>query len=87
MKIFTEKPLVDFIESNPKYRIALQDWRTKVKESEWECFDDITKDFENIEQIDKNTFIFSVNNGKAIITIKTVIIGQFVYIREFLCIA
>ena len=53
MKIFTEKPLVDFIESNPKYRIALQDWRTKVKESEWECFDDITKDFENIEQIDK----------------------------------
>ena len=36
MKIFTEKPLATFIESNPKYRIALQDWCTKVKESEWE---------------------------------------------------
>lgn len=85
MKIFTEKPLVDFIESNPKYRIALQDWCAKVKESEWECIDDIIKEFEDVEQIDKNTLIFSLNNGKSKVKIKAIIIGQFLYVKEFLC--
>lgn len=84
MKIFTEKPLATFIESNPKYRIALQDWCTKVKESECECPDEIAKDFENIEQIDKNTFIFSLSTGKTKIKIETVIIGQFLYIRNII---
>lgn len=82
MKIFTEKPLATFIESNPKYRVALQDWCTKVKESEWECPDEIAKDFENVEQIDKNNFTFTLNIGNTKIKIKTVIIGQFVYVRE-----
>jgi mRNA-degrading endonuclease HigB of HigAB toxin-antitoxin module len=85
MKIFTEKPLVDFIESNPKYRIALQDWSAKVKESEWECIDDIIKEFDDVEQIDKNTLIFSLNNGKSKVKIKAIIIGQFLYVKEFLC--
>lgn len=26
MQIFTEKPLVDFIEKHPKMRVAIQDW-------------------------------------------------------------
>ncbi len=82
MKIFTEKPLATFIESNPKYRVALQDWCTKVKESEWECPDEIAKDFENVEQIDKNNFTFTLNIGNTKIRIKTVIIGQFVYVRD-----
>lgn len=82
MKIFTEKPLATFIESNPKYRVALQDWCTKVKESEWECPDEIAKYFENVEQIDKNNFTFTLNIGNTKIRIKTVIIGQFVYVRE-----
>lgn len=82
MKIFTEKPLATFIESNPKYRVALQDWCTKVKESEWECPDEIAKDFENVEQIDKNNFTFTLNIGNTKIRIKTVIIGQFVYVRK-----
>jgi mRNA-degrading endonuclease HigB of HigAB toxin-antitoxin module len=85
MKIFTEKPLVDFIESNPKYRITLQDWSAKVKESEWECIDDIIKEFDDVEQIDKNTLIFSLNNGKSKVKIKAIIIGQFLYVKEFLC--
>ena len=84
MKIFTEKPLATFIESNPKYRIALQDWCTKVKESECECPDESAKDFDNIEQIDKNTFIFSLSTGKTKIKIETVIIGQFLYIRNII---
>lgn len=83
MKIFTEKPLVDFIENYTIYRVVLQDWCSKIKQHDCESPEDITKIFENVEQIDNNTFIFSLNTGKIKITIKTIIIGQFVYVRDF----
>ena len=82
MQIFTEKPLVDFIEKHPKMRVAIQDWTDKIKKAEWNCIDDITTDFDNVEVKDKQTAIFHYKIGEKQINITIMIIGKFVYVRE-----
>ena len=63
MRIFTEKPLVDFIENNPQYRVALQDWASKVKKCEWESIQDITNDFSDAQIISDVQCNFPLNIG------------------------
>ena len=82
MQIFTEKPLVDFIEKHPKMRVAIQDWTDKIKKEEWNCIDDITTDFNNVEVKDKQTAIFHYNIGEKQINITIMFIGKFVYVRK-----
>ena len=82
MKIFTEKPLTEFIESNPKYRVALQDWASKIKKCEWESIEDITNDFSNVEIISEKECVFSFSIRKLKFSIIIMYIGQYVYIRE-----
>ena len=82
MKIFTEKPLIDFIKSNPKYRVAIQDWASKIKKCEWECIEEILNDFENAEIINGTQCVFHFNIKVINFSISIVYIGQYVYVRE-----
>ena len=82
MQIFTEKPLIEFIEKHPKMRVAIQDWADKIKKAEWLCLDDITTDFDNVEIKDKQTAIFHYNIGEKQINITIMFIGKFVYVRR-----
>ena len=82
MQIFTEKPLIDFIEKRPQMRVAIQDWADKIKKAEWKSIDDILTDFDNIEIKDKQTAIFHYNIGKKLLNINIMFIGKFVYVRE-----
>lgn len=82
MQIFTEKPLIDFIEKHPKMRVAIQDWADKIKKAEWLCLDDITTDFDNVEIKDKQTAIFRYNIDGKLLNISIMFIGKFVYVRK-----
>lgn len=82
MKIFTEKPLIDFIEKHPQMRVVLQDWVDKIKKAEWLCLDNITTDFDNVEVKDKQTAIFHYKIGGKLLNISIMFIGKFVYVRE-----
>ena len=82
MKFFTEKPLIEFIDEHPKYRVAIQDWASKIKRCEWECIGDIVNDFADAEIVDDSQCIFTLNIGKIKLTILTMYIGQYVYVRD-----
>ncbi len=84
MRIFTEKPLVDFIENNPQYRVALQDWASKVKKCEWESIQDITNDFSDAQIISDVQCNFPLNIGGISFSVFTLFIGQYVYVREII---
>ena len=45
MRIFTEQALREYAEEHPDSKVALQEWATIVKKSEWTCFADIKKTF------------------------------------------
>lgn len=82
MQIFTEKPLIDFIERHPKMRVAVQDWADKIKKAEWKFIDDISIDFDNVDIKDKQTAIFHYNINDKFLNIEIMFIGKFVYVRK-----
>ena len=81
MRIFTEQRLKEYVEKNPDSNVALQDWVSTVKKSNWTCFADIKKTFNSVDSIGNQRYIFNIkgNTYRLVVVIKFTI--QFVYIR------
>lgn len=43
MRIFTEQAIKEYAETHPDAKVALQEWTTIVKKSEWTCFADVKR--------------------------------------------
>lgn len=81
MRIFTEQTLKEYIERNPASRIALQEWVSIVKRSEWRCFADVKATFNSVDNVGNQHYVFNIkgNNYRLVVVIKFTI--KFVYIR------
>ncbi|RGE78381.1 MULTISPECIES: type II toxin-antitoxin system HigB family toxin [Bacteroides] len=80
MRIFTEQALREYAEEHPDSKVALQEWVTIVKKSEWACFADIKKTF-NSASVGNQHYVFNVkgNNYRLVVVVKFTV--KFVYIR------
>lgn len=81
MRIFTEQRLKEYIAERPETKIALQEWASIVKRSEWKCFSDIRSTFNNVSSVGNQHYVFNIlgNNFRLVVVIKFTI--SFVYIR------
>ncbi|MDL2255381.1 type II toxin-antitoxin system HigB family toxin [Parabacteroides sp. OttesenSCG-928-G06] len=81
MRIFTEQTLNEYIKANPDTETALQEWVTKVKQSDWKCFADIKKTFNSADSIGDQRYVFNIkgNNYRLVAVVKLTI--KFVYVR------
>lgn len=81
MRIFTEQKLKEYISVHPDSRVALQEWASIVKRSEWPCFADVKKTFNSVDNVGNQHYVFNIkgNNYRLVVVIKFTI--QFVYIR------
>ena len=81
MRIFTEQTLKEYIEKHPDARVALQEWVSIVKRSEWTCFADIRQTFGTVDAVGNQHFVFNIkgNRYRLVVVIKFTI--RFVYIR------
>ena len=81
MRIFTEQTLKEYIEKHPDTRIALQEWVSIVKRSEWRCFADVKATFNSVDNIGNQRYVCNIkgNNHRLVVVIKFTI--RFVYIR------
>lgn len=81
MRIFTEQALKEYSEAHPDVRVALQEWVTIVKKSEWACFADVKRTFNTADQVGNQHYVFNVkgNHYRVVVVIKFTI--KFVYIR------
>jgi mRNA interferase HigB len=81
VRIFTEQRLKESAEKDPESKIALQDWDSTVKKSNWTCFADIKKTYNNVDSIGNQRYIFNIkgNDYRLVVIIKFIV--QFVYIR------
>ena len=62
MRIFTEQALKEYAEEHPDSKVALQEWVTIVKKSEWACFADIKKTFNSADSVG-TSIMFSMLKG------------------------
>ena len=69
------------VEKHPDSKVALQEWATIVKRSEWTCFADIKKTFNTVDNVGNQHYVFNIkgNTYRLVVVIKFTI--KFVYIR------
>lgn len=81
MRIFTEKAIRQFSEEHPESKVALQVWVCVVKSSRWTCFADIKKDFNAVDAVGNQHYVFNImgNHFRIVVVIKFTV--GFVYIR------
>jgi mRNA interferase HigB len=81
MRIFTEQALSEYIQKHPETKTALQEWKYVVRHSEWTCFADIKKDFNSVDAVGNQRYVFNImgNHHRIVVVIKFTI--YFVYIR------
>jgi mRNA interferase HigB len=81
MRIFTEQALKQFAKEHPDALVPLQVWSSVVKSSRWSCFADIKKNFNTVDAIGKQRYVFDIKgNTYRIVAVIKFTIG-FVYIR------
>lgn len=81
MRIFTERKLNEYIEKYPDAKVALQEWVSIVKKSQWKCFADVKKTFNSVDCVGNQHYVFNIkgNNYRLVVVIQFT--PQFVYIR------
>jgi mRNA interferase HigB len=81
MRIFTEQRLKEYVEAFPESKVALQNWVSIVKKSNWTCFADIKKSYNSVDSVGNQRYVFDIkgNNYRLVTVIKFTI--KFVYIR------
>lgn len=80
MRIFTEQTIKQFVEQHPEALVALQVWTSVVKSSRWTCFADLKKDFNSVDAVGSQRYVFNImgNHFRIVAVIKFTI--GFVYI-------
>lgn len=80
MRIITEEPLKKYIELHPDTKFALQDWVKKVKEAQWQNFNDVKRTFNSVDSVGNQHYVFNIrgNNHRLVVVIKFTI--HWVYI-------
>ena len=75
MRIFTEQTLKEYTEKHPESKVALQNWVSTVKRSHWACFADIKKDYNNVDSVGNQHYVFNIkgNNYRLVVVIKLTI--------------
>lgn len=81
MRIFTEQALKQYAINNPDCKVALQEWASIVKKSEWTCFADVKSTFNSVDNVGNQHYVFNLkgNGYRLVVVIKFTI--KFVYIR------
>ena len=72
MRIFTEQTIKQFTEEHPDSLVAMQVWATVVKTSRWTCFADIKKDFNSVDAVGNQRYVFNImgNHYRLVAVIK-----------------
>jgi len=81
MNVVSHKRLVECYSIHPDAEIALQQWYKTANSAKWKCFADIKKDFNSVDSIGNQRYIFNIkrNNYRLVVVIQFV--HQYIYIR------
>jgi mRNA interferase HigB len=63
MRVITEEPLKQYIESHPDARVALQEWLKIVKAAKWENFADVKRSFNSADSVGNQHYVFNSSFG------------------------
>lgn len=81
MRIVAHRTLVLFYSKHASAKTALEEWYSKVSKSSWDSFADIKKDFNSVDNVGNQRYVFNIkgNDYRLMAIVKFKI--KMVYIR------
>jgi mRNA interferase HigB len=81
MRVIAHRALVKFYEKHGGAKTAIENWYTKATSAKWERFADIRKDFNSVDNVGNQHYVFNIkgNDYRLVVVIKFQI--KMVYIR------
>jgi mRNA interferase HigB len=82
MRVIARKTLVLFYRKHADAEVALEEWFDKTRKAQWDCFADIKRDFNSVDGIGDQHFVFNIkgNDYRLIAVVKFK--AKIVYIRH-----
>lgn len=81
MKIISKPIIVNFYTLHADSKTALNDWYQKVKSANWGSFADIKTDFNSVDAVGNDRFVFNIKGNHYRIVAMILFIPKRVYIR------
>lgn len=81
MRVVTPKRLRDYSEKHPSSKIPLLTWYEVVKKAEWRNLSDIRNDFNSVDYVGNNRYVFNIKGNDYRLVVIIIFISQKVYVR------
>ena len=81
MRVISKKSLVMFYTEHADAKNALEDWYSKVSDCEWQNFADIKNDFNSVDNVGNQRFVFNIKGNHYRIVALILLSVQVIYIR------
>ena len=81
MRVVTPKKLRDFSTKHAQAKIPLLNWYEIVRKAQWSSLGDIKKDFNSVDYVGNNRYVFNIKGNDYRIIVIIIFISKKVYIR------
>jgi len=81
MRVVTPKRLTEFSRKYAQSRIPLLNWFEIVNQAKWESLSDIKKDFNSVDYVGNNRFVFNIKGNDYRLVVIIIFVSQKIYIR------
>ena len=81
MNIVSHKRLFELYQIDKEARVPMENWYRTANNAKWKCFADIKKDFNSVDSIGKQRFIFSIKGNDFRLVVDIQFVHGYIYIR------
>ena len=81
MRIISIQKLKEYWKMHNDAEIPLRDWDAKVERAQWTCFNDIKKDFNSVDYVGDQKYVFNIKGNKHRLIVAVKITPALVYVR------
>lgn len=81
MRVVTPKRLSEFAKKHSQSKIPLLYWYEIVRKADWKTLDDIKKDFNAVDYVGNNRYVFNVKGNDFRIIVIIIFVSKKIYIR------
>jgi mRNA interferase HigB len=81
MRIVTHATIREYSKKYPEASVALREWYTKTKYSQWSSFSDIKQTFNTVDYVTNNRYVFNIKGNDFRLVAIIIFPSKKVYIR------
>lgn len=81
MRVIAINTLREYWEKHPEAMLPLSEWYVKVCQAEWESFNDMRKDFNSVDYVGNQHYVFNIKGNKIRLVVAVKFTPKLVYIR------